>query len=83
MTVVEPLFHSGITDELPEDHPLAQEGIFCQVCREMVHAGNNENMQPWLETDSGAYCPLCYMKKWWQYNDEVLMGLGLTPKSDE
>lgn len=56
----EPIFHSGITDELPEDHPLAWQSVYCVVCRAMLHGLPNENMDAWMETGRGAYCLNCF-----------------------
>lgn len=58
----EPLLHSGITDCLPDDHPLAHESVYCQECKEMVHAFNNENMQAWFETEQGPFCLKCFAR---------------------
>lgn len=63
----EPIFHSGITDQLPEGHPLAWESVYCVRCRQMVHGVPNENMQPWFETGKGTYCLPCFAAAW----DEV------------
>lgn len=52
----EPLLHTGITDMLAEDHPLAYECVSCKVCGRMVHASNNECMDAWVETGQGNYC---------------------------
>lgn len=71
----EPELHTNITDELPEDHPQAYENIYCTSCSTLVHAGNNENMDSWLETNSGAYCIPCWLAA---YDDDVnyqLLGL--------
>lgn len=56
MSEREPVIWSHITDGLPEDHPLAYETLYCVTCREMLHAGNNECMQTWVETGKGPYC---------------------------
>lgn len=62
--VTEPLIHSHITDCLPVDHPLAFETIYCAcpncACQEMLHAGNNECMQTWVETGKGTFCVPCF-----------------------
>jgi hypothetical protein len=52
----EPIIHSGITDQLPADHPLAWESVYCVKCGQMVHGIPNENMRPWVETGKGAWC---------------------------
>lgn len=59
----EPLIHSDITDCLPENHPLAYETIYCKSCGEMIHCGNNECMQTWVEIDLKTYyCLNCFNK---------------------
>lgn len=55
----EPIVHSTITDCLPEDHPLAHEEVFCADCKAMLHAFNNECMQPWLEFPDANLCWEC------------------------
>lgn len=57
----EPLIHSFITDCLPEDHPWAHKTVMCGYCGEMVHAFNNECMQPWIEWRSLALCFSCFV----------------------
>jgi hypothetical protein len=57
----EPIIHSHITDVLPENHPLAYEDVFCDICKKtMLHASNNECMQTWLETEDGNFCTKCF-----------------------
>ena len=56
----EPLIHSHITDELPDDHPLAQKSVYCSRCLVMLHAVNNECMQTWFETEYGNFCTKCF-----------------------
>ena len=59
----EPLIHSGITDVLDGEHPLAHETVYCDgaACRAtMLHAGNNENMTTWVEAHKGNYCLPCF-----------------------
>ena len=56
----EPIIHSHITDVLPENHPLAYKTVYCDKCGVMVHCGNNECMQTWLETSWGNYCTKCF-----------------------
>jgi hypothetical protein len=58
----EPLIHSGITDLLPDDHPLAYTSISCQQCGGLLHAFNNECMQTWVETGKGNFCLSCFVK---------------------
>ena len=60
----EPIIHSHITDGLPENHPRAYptetDGIFCEACRKMVHAVNNECMQTWIEWGEHICCGKCF-----------------------
>jgi hypothetical protein len=58
----EPLIHSHVTDVLPEDHPLAYDQVSCQVCGALVHAGNNECMQTWIEWDCEIVCMKCFLE---------------------
>lgn len=51
--------HDHAEDALPNAHPLAFEDVFCKRCGEMLHAGNNECMQAWVETGKGNYCVEC------------------------
>lgn len=72
----EPQIHSHITDALPEDHPLADQSVYCdeENCGEMLHAFNNECMQTWVETGVGNFCALHFLRLW----DDVLENnLGL------
>ncbi len=57
---IEPNIWSHLTDELPSDHPLAREQVYCRRCRALVHAFNNECMQTWVETGKGPYCLACF-----------------------
>lgn len=56
---VDPIFHAGITDWLPADHPLAYERVVCVKCGTLVHAFNNETMMAWFETGQGPICVDC------------------------
>jgi len=58
----EPIIHSHITDILDEDHPLADTTIYCDKCKEMLHASENECMQSWIETGKGNFCLTCFSK---------------------
>ena len=60
MNLREPLIHSHITDALPDNHPLAFKTVGCVKCDAMVHAGNNECMQTWVESGAGAFCIGCF-----------------------
>lgn len=56
----EPIFHSHMSDVLPDDHPLATETVFCLKCKkEMLHASNNECMQTWVEIYGKPFCLAC------------------------
>lgn len=60
----EPKIHSHIEDELPEDHPLAYESVWCDGdCGRLVHAGNNECMRTWVETGRGNLCLWCFCQQ--------------------
>ena len=58
----EPIIHSHIEDGLPDDHPFADDEVFCKTCNEMLHAANNECMRTWVETGDGYYCIDCFTK---------------------
>lgn len=61
--MTEPRIHSGLTDSLPEEHRLAWEPVYCSgSCTPvaLLHAGNNENMQTWIEAPLGNYCLPCF-----------------------
>ena len=76
----EPLLHSGVTDCLPEDHPLAFTSVNCRGCGCMVHAVNNECMTSWLETGRGPHCLECFTAVFGVAEDDTAWGLpGETP----
>lgn len=56
----DPVFHSHITDFLPDEDDRAYTSIFCTRCNEMVHAFNNETMQSWFDTGVGPLCWDCF-----------------------
>jgi hypothetical protein len=65
----EPIFHSHLTDELPQDHPLANEDVYCQTHRSlgccdssMLHAFNNECMRTWVEFADKTVCAESFAK---------------------
>lgn len=58
----DPKLWSHVSDYLPFGHPLACEQVTCGACGVLVHAGNNECMQTWVETGKGAYCLACFTK---------------------
>jgi hypothetical protein len=56
----DPVLRSHVSDMLPDEHPLAWKHVACQRCNVLVHAGNNECMQTWVETGKGPYCLPCF-----------------------
>ncbi len=62
MNEKEPLIHSHITDLLLDEHPLAYKNVFCDICKDMLHAANNECMSTWVESGKGNFCLLCFIK---------------------
>lgn len=60
LTRKEAQIHSMVTDKLDEDHPLAYEEVFCDICDNMVHCFNNECMRTWIEIESGNFCLDCF-----------------------
>jgi hypothetical protein len=56
----DPVFHGRLSDGLPETHPLANETVSCVRCNRMVHAWNNEMMEPWVEFQWKALCWPCF-----------------------
>lgn len=62
----EPQIHSFESDRLPETHPWACRSVGCGHCQVMVHAFNNECLQPWVEkvSNDGQYrwalCMECF-----------------------
>lgn len=77
----EPIIHSHITDELPEDHPLSHESIECDKkgCVREFHCWNNECMSTWIETGRGNYCFQCFVDILKEENEEFGM-LVLEPE---
>jgi len=57
----EPIYHD-VDDCLPQNHPLAWDSVYCKECNCMLHASNNEFMQPWFETELGNFCWDCFGK---------------------
>jgi hypothetical protein len=61
----EPRIHSHIIDILPDgykglnDKAKPFKSVYCDQCDVMVHAGNNECMQTWIETRNGNFCTDC------------------------
>lgn len=55
----EPLIHSHESDCLPGKHPLANATVHCGNCKLMVHAFNNECMNPWVEWRGKVLCIEC------------------------
>ena len=71
----EPLLHTNITDELPWEHPLAREALWCKRCDAMLHASNNECMQPWVETGGGPFCVPCFAAVYDETDDPMVLAL--------
>ena len=63
VSIGDPILHTHVADELPEEHPLAFSGISCRACGTLVHAGNNECMTTWVETGKGAFCLGCFSQQ--------------------
>jgi formylmethanofuran dehydrogenase subunit E len=61
--VNEPLIHSHITDELPEEHYLSNQNVECSQCGVLVHFCTNECMQTWIEMDGENLCTVCFGKR--------------------
>jgi hypothetical protein len=55
----EPVVHNFNADCLPEEHPWAHKTVLCGHCGQMVHAFNNECMQPWVEWNGKVLCADC------------------------
>lgn len=73
----EPRIWSGISDELPANHPDAQRSLYCVQCGALVHAANNENMATWVETGKGPFCLADFTANARTYLDQG-EGWGLT-----
>jgi hypothetical protein len=58
------LIHTGLTDELPDDHPKAWSSVWCEICGTALHAMNNECMDDWIEPPehSHAWCLVCFQR---------------------
>ena len=63
LRLAEPQIHSHIEDGLPDSHALAFESVGCETCGAMLHAGNNECMQTWVETGLGPFCAKCFLQR--------------------
>src|SRR6185295_17182832 len=55
----DPVIHWAI-DSLPDIHENAFETLYCKKCNSMIHAFNNEVVQPWVESGEGNYCVKCF-----------------------
>lgn len=75
MSFKEPIFHSHITDKLPDDDPRAFTSLHCAHCKHMVHAVNNETMDAWFETRRGPICLSCFHGYYYQTNEPNDLGL--------
>lgn len=60
--MIEPLIHSHIMDSLLDEHYLAYTHVLCHGCGGLLHAGNNECMQTWVETGKGNFCLPCFAR---------------------
>jgi hypothetical protein len=61
---LDPIFHGHEADGLPIYHPMAFDSQYCHDCKSMVHAFNNECMQPWFELDrKTVVCLDCFLKE--------------------
>jgi len=74
----EPKFHCFDDCFINDDHPLAWKSQYCQVCMTMCHAGNNETMTAWFETNMGAVCMLCFYDAFMAKSDKFFDTLSLT-----
>jgi len=59
--LVDGLLHTHSSDMLSEEHPLAYESIYCDLCGRLIHAANNECMKTWFETKWGNFCQKCFI----------------------
>jgi hypothetical protein len=71
----DPILHTHVEDTLDDAHPLAWTTIYCDDCSEMIHAGNNECMDAWVETGKGNFCLSCFAKRY--ATDDDVDGYGL------
>ena len=72
MKRIEPLYHSYISDKLPDSHKMAFDDVNCEICNRMVHSDINECMLPWFEFVNGeAICIDCFV------NPEIYRRLNL------
>jgi hypothetical protein len=51
-----PVLHTHVERGLPDGHPYAGQAVYCQFCRDPLHASTNECLQTWVETGRGPYC---------------------------
>jgi hypothetical protein len=83
----DPIIHSTQTDVLSDSHPWVFECVHCFKCGAMLHAENNECMQPWVEYAEVALCAACaqpFLKDLWStwcfLNDDGTPLKGKTAK---
>lgn len=57
-------------DCLPDDDPRCNDSLKCYACQGLVHAFNNETMQPWLDTPKGPVCLDCLVAIWHKFDFE-------------
>lgn len=80
---VEPIFHSNVTDVLPENHPWAYENVNCKDCGNIVHCCNNECMETWLEYAGHAFCIECFITKHTKENGAIFEGFDPDKPKDD
>ena len=52
--------HSYLTSRLPTNHPLAYDTVCCDLCHEIIHWDNNDDLTTWVEADTGNDCLQCF-----------------------
>jgi hypothetical protein len=83
---MEPILHTDSVDVLPESHPWCELDVYCAKCNEMLHAGNNECMQSWVEYRGVALCArcaqpfLCELRNFWCFHDDEGILLSMKGK---
>lgn len=83
LILAEPKIHF-VFDDLPADRVDAYARIECERCDELLHASNNEQMQPWVETGKGNYCFTCFIMISERYGDNrEFLGVLEKPIEDE
>lgn len=57
----DPIIHSRISGELPDDHPLAFTEVTCPNCGQVLHEMTNYCVQTWVETGAGNFDFSCWI----------------------